>query len=193
MALRERSITGVAVIPFARIFPHGKLVARDSPLGEDAGFPPDRGGTTANALRVRGVDAVILPGYVQNVFVSLSRNRKLAEKGATGHRSGRRPRTLPLFQTLPNSHCSSSALSLSGSRRFAGCRSDRSLHRCSTAGQEAFRSESGSRNGRHSPRAEWPQMEPGELREIATCALPFRSILAAGDKHAAAGRKKMLR
>src|SRR5260370_37391224 len=33
MALRVRSITGVAVIPFGLIFPHGKLVAGDSPLG----------------------------------------------------------------------------------------------------------------------------------------------------------------
>ena len=49
-------------------------------IREDAGFPEDRGGTTANALRVHCVDGVIFRGYVQNVLVSLSRNRQLAEK-----------------------------------------------------------------------------------------------------------------
>src|ERR1700756_912090 len=47
---------------------------------EDPGFPEDRGGTTADALRVHCVDRVIFRGYVQNVLVSLSRNCQLAEK-----------------------------------------------------------------------------------------------------------------
>src|SRR6516162_4953166 len=48
--------------------------------GQDAGFPEDRGGTTADALRVHRVDRVIFRGYVQNILVSLSRNPELAEK-----------------------------------------------------------------------------------------------------------------
>src|SRR5207244_10511917 len=41
-------------------------------IREDAGFPEDRGGTTANALGVHCVDGVIFRGYVQNVLLSLS-------------------------------------------------------------------------------------------------------------------------
>src|SRR5207249_11691980 len=49
-------------------------------IREDAGFPEDRGRTTANTLRDHCVDGVILRGYVTNVLVSFYLTRKLAQK-----------------------------------------------------------------------------------------------------------------
>jgi hypothetical protein len=77
MALRLRSMTGVAVIPFGLTFPHGKLVAADSPLGRTDTFQRIVAEVPL-MLWASTVNRVIFRGDVQNVFVPLSGDRKLA-------------------------------------------------------------------------------------------------------------------
>src|SRR6267143_6395533 len=55
-------------------------IGRGFSLSESRRFPKDGGGTAADALRVHRVHGVVFRGHVQNVFVSLSGDRKLAEE-----------------------------------------------------------------------------------------------------------------
>src|SRR5258708_20318663 len=58
----------------------GQARGRSFSIGEDPGLPQDSRRTAANALRIHRVDGVVFRGHVQNVFVSLSGDRKLAEE-----------------------------------------------------------------------------------------------------------------
>src|SRR6266436_1039263 len=55
-------------------------IGRGFSLREDRRFPKDGGGTATDALRVHRVDGVVFRSHVQNVLVSLSRDRNLAEE-----------------------------------------------------------------------------------------------------------------
>src|SRR5712691_13114066 len=55
-------------------------IGRGFSLWENRRFPKDGGGAAADALRVHRVHGVVFRGHVQDVFVSLSGDRKLAEE-----------------------------------------------------------------------------------------------------------------
>src|SRR5260370_10102215 len=58
----------------------GQARGRSFSIGGDPGLPQDSRRTAANALLIHPLDGVVFLGPVQNVFVSLSGDRKLAEE-----------------------------------------------------------------------------------------------------------------